>query len=269
MRRRIYYFCFLICLMWSCYVYANNHTESDIYAFMQECGIDINETTEWKYAVVGENEDSLSILNSNNLSNSLFVCTENAEGEVTESLIVGLEEQGMNFVPVDFETSNSLARDGHWNYVPSELNQAPIILIVQTHYTHRDGYSTIINPSGFTVRYNRSTEGNSTASVVNVTGVYEVAGPPFYGLTSINTDVPGYPYVWQFDRVEYLLERTFNSMTEGVSYTATKVFPEGYAMKVDSGLGFTRMTTYGQVITTSGQTKTFNVNFSGMELKQY
>jgi len=139
---------------------------------------------------------------------------------------------------------------------------------VQTHYTHRDGYSTTINPSGFTVRYNRSTEGNSTASVVDVTGRYEVAGPAYYGLTPVQS-VEGYPYNSQLARVEYLLESTFYSMTEGVSYTATRVFPAGYAMKVDSGWGFTRMTTYGQVITTSGQTKTFNVNFSGMELKQY
>lgn len=265
MKRRICWFIGLyLLLMVSSNIYADDKIEMTVYEFLEECGVIVNETTEYEYCMVGNFENTVSVLNDQSCSNALRVWTEDEAGETTECIIVGLEETANTYEPVLFDKPNSMARDTSRNYVSSDLSGAPIVLTVYTYYTK---YGTeIVNPSGFGIRY-YCTESAEAVRIDWITGKYTVTGAVMKDGVQAHECPKGYENYYDevINRVDYILERTFTSVQQGVMYTATKSFPSQFGIGFSNPMYNPEMLVTGIIVVGSGTVKNINISFSGYE----
>lgn len=240
--------------------YGSQETENAItlQEFLSGMGIEAAETTDIKYVNVREAGET-AVFGTE--KNAIQVKVENEKGEVKEYLVLGLNETEQTYEPIAFNSSDiAVQNTGSRPFVPSELNNAPIYLTLQTNYTTNGSHSRQINPSGIIAYYSLS--GTQQAIISSLDCRFTVYGAPLKGNEYIDYAPPGYEYDGL--RTGYEITRIFTSMSPNTTYSATKVFPAGYYMNVDHPVvGGSTYEAIGNVSTSSG-TKSFAVHWSGL-----
>ena len=218
--------------------------------FMMQHGIMLNEQSEVLYTklfsgnIMVHFDDGESVIVVKNLL---------TDGKMEEYLITGLDFVNDEIQPVCFNANSNARASFSRTFVPSELQNAPILLFVRTELTVHPTNPGYINPRSVTFSY--SINGNQFVAAPLINCIYDVHGQPICG------NDPEVPAIGWFDyngtNVYYQIKCSVASPTAEISYSASKVYPNGHYIACEYGFGGTSIAVSGQITTTSG-VKNFN-----------
>lgn len=232
------------------FVFASETEEVTWGDFLTQHGITLGEQPEVSYTTVSTG----SIMTySDNGSSAVRIKNPLSNGEVEEYLIVGMELADDEIQPTSF-TANANARNTFLRtIVPSEIQNAPILLYVRTEYTMNANNPGCLNPKSITFSY--SINDSTFISAPLISCIYDVRGKPIYGN---DPEVPAYGW-FGYDGISvyYQVQCSVASPTAEISYTASKTYPSGHYIAAAYDFGQDTISVSGQISTTSG-TKNFS-----------
>lgn len=235
----------IVVLIGSSSVFADETQDITWGEFMAQHGIMLDEQSKVSYTKLSSDD---IVTYSDNGNSTVWVKNVLSNGEAEEYLITGLDLAKDEIQPVYFNANLNARASFLRTFVPSELQNAPILLFVRTELTVHPSNPGYINPRSITFSY--SINGNQFVAAPLISCIYDVHGQPIYGN---DPEVPANGWFgYNGINVYYQVQCSVASPTAEISYSASKTYPSGHYIAWAYGFGDTLISVSGQISTTSG-----------------